>query len=49
MKNKIPVSKVSRLIYVYPTHSEIINRTLGQYFFKRIYSKWSKKFVRWVY
>ena len=49
MKNKIPVSKVSRLIYVYPTHSEIINRTLGQYFFKRIYSKWSKKIVRWIY
>ncbi len=49
MRQRIPVSKVARMIYVYPTNAEIINRTLGQYFLKRIYSERMKRLVRFLF
>ncbi|HSR50243.1 MAG TPA: mercuric reductase [Acidobacteriota bacterium] len=49
MKHKIKARHVAKTIYVYPTHSEIINRTLGQHFKKKIYSDWMKKLVGWIY
>ncbi|HSR70246.1 MAG TPA: mercuric reductase [Acidobacteriota bacterium] len=49
MKQKISARKVAQTIYVYPTHSEIINRTLGEHFKKKIYSVWMKRLVRWIY
>ncbi len=48
MKTRLPITKISQTIHIYPTLSMAVKRAADQYYTQKLFSGWVPKLTKWL-